>query len=151
MNKIHALIHRLHSHNVGVLLVRLAVGIVFIHAGWLKLQAIDMVVAGFAAGGIPAWLAYFVSYAEFICGILLIVGIFVRYAGIILSIIMIVAALKVHLVNGYGMQNNGVEYVLLLLMCSLALVTFGAGRFSLAACLRKYNQKKAQVVQTAQI
>lgn len=67
----------------------------------------------------------------------MLIGIFVRYAGIILAIIMFVAITKVHWANGYGMANNGYEYTLGLFLLSLAMVTFGAGAYSLARYLRK--------------
>lgn len=137
MQKIHAMIHRLHNPDAGILFLRIAIGLVFVHAGWLKLGNMDMIVAGFGAAGIPAGLAYLVAYSEFICGIAMLSGLFVRYAGIILSIIMIVAITKVHLPHGYGLQGGGYEYTLTLLLCSLAMVTFGAGAYSVARMLRK--------------
>ncbi len=144
MQKIHALIHRLHNPDFGILLVRIVLGLAFMHAGWFKITHVDMIVGGFAMMGIPAVLAYFVTYAEFVCGLLMIIGIFVRYAGIVLASIMVVAIAKVHFPNGYGMMNGvlegkggGYEYVLALLLLSVAMVTFGAGAYSLARVLKK--------------
>jgi putative oxidoreductase len=143
MNKIHAFMHRLDNKDAGILLVRLMIGIVFVHAGWLKLTDMDMVVGGFAMAGIPKFLAYFVSYFEFLGGLALILGIFSRYVGVVLAVIMAVATVLVHFPNGYGMQNGGYEYTLALFLGALALVTFGSGRYSLAGCLKK--RKSAQV------
>jgi putative oxidoreductase len=137
MQKIHAAVHRLHNPDLGILLVRLALGIVFVHAGWLKVGSMDMVLASFGSMGIPAALAYFVAYAELIGGALLIVGFLVRYVGLVLAAIMLVATFMVHLPNGYGAQNNGYEYTLTLLFLSLAMVTFGSGAYSLARCCRR--------------
>src|SRR3990167_6939903 len=102
MKSIHTMIHRLHNSDLWILFVRIALGVVFINAGWLKLGAMDMVIAGFGAVGIPAVLAYVVAYAELLSGLVLILGIFVRYAGIVLATIMLVAIVKVHFVNGFG-------------------------------------------------
>jgi putative oxidoreductase len=144
MQKIHAMIHRFHNPDLGILLVRVALGLVFIHSGWLKIMNMDMALAGFASMGFSAGIAYFVTYAEFIGGILLIAGFLVRYVGIILAVIMAVATLKVHLPNGYGMTNGlleggagGYEYTLGLFLLSLAMVTFGAGAYSLARMMRR--------------
>ena len=121
----------LQNSNLGLLLLRLAIGIVFVHAGWLKVTDMDMVVTGFASIGIPSALAYIVAYVELIGGIAIILGICVRVSGILLAIIMLVAILKVTWANGYGMQNMGYEYTLLLMLASLAIATLGAGAYSL--------------------
>src|SRR5262245_12758289 len=105
MNKIHDLIHKCHNPNLGIFLIRLALGAVFIHAGYGKLQMLSEVVAGFGSMGIPAWLAYVVAYSEFLGGIAMILGIFVRYFGVILAIIMLVAFWKVHLPNRFSIAN----------------------------------------------
>ncbi|MEK7095238.1 MAG: DoxX family protein [Patescibacteria group bacterium] len=127
MNKF---INRLQNADLGIFFIRLAIGIVFVHAGWLKLSDMDMAVTGFAAGGMPAFLAYLVAYGEFIGGILLILGLWVRYAAIVIGIIMIVAIFKVHLVNGFGMSKGGFEYPLVLLLGALSIITLGEGKYS---------------------
>jgi putative oxidoreductase len=136
MNKIHELIHRLNNPNMGILFIRLALAAVFINAGWFKVSNLEMVVGGFGEAGIPAFLAYVVSYGEFIGGIALLLGIFARYFGILLSIIMAVAIAKVHFVNGFNLQNGGYEYVLVLLLGAMAMVTFGSGKYSVAGWLK---------------
>lgn len=137
MNKIHTLIHKLHSTDAASLFIRIAVGVVFIYAGWFKIQNMEMVVGGFATVGIPAALAYFVAYAEFISGIAVLIGIFVRYFSILIAIIMVVAFFKVHLANGFSMANGGYEYVFVLFFSALALLTLGAGKYSLAGFLKR--------------
>jgi len=67
----------------------------------------------------------------------MIVWLFVRYAGILIDIVMIVVILKVHLANGYGLAEGGYEYTLTLLLAALAVVTLGAGKYSLAGWFRK--------------
>lgn len=136
MTSIHRVLHRFHNHDAGIFLVRLALAAAFIHAGWLKVTNIDMVVTGFASIGLTAFFAYLVAYCELIAGLAFLVGIFVRYAGVVTSIIMIVAISKVHLANGFGLQNGGYEYTLILLCLSLAMITFGAGAYSWARLLR---------------
>ncbi len=131
MNKINTLINSLHNHDIGLLLIRLAVGITFVMAGWFKLNNIDMVIEGFGKMGLVPIFAYIVSLVEFLGGIAMILGIAVRYAGILISIVMIVAIVKVHLPMGYSLQNNGYEYVLVLLLAALAVTTLGAGKYSL--------------------
>lgn len=136
MKKLHEISHRLHNADLAILFVRIALGVAFIYAGWGKIQNIDFVVQMFGSLGIPAFLAYFVSYVELIGGFLVLIGIFVRYTSFFLSAIMIVAILKVHLPNGFGLQNNGYEFVFILLCLSLAMITYGSGNYSLAGYLR---------------
>lgn len=131
MNKINQIMKRLHSPSFASLFIRVAIGLVFINSGWFKVANIDAIVGFFGMMGIPPFLTYIVSYAEFIGGILFILGLFVRYVGVVTSIIMLVALIKVHLPNGYHLANNGYEYVLVLLLCSLAMITLGAGKYSI--------------------
>ncbi|TAK56850.1 DoxX family protein [Patescibacteria group bacterium] len=137
MNKINAYVERLHNPDLAILLLRIALGVVFINAGWMKITNIDMVITGFAQAGIPMVLAYFVAYAEFIGGIALVLGFAVRYFAIILAIIMAVAIFKAHLANGYSLQNGGYEYVLVLFLGAVSLVTSGSGQYSVARFCKK--------------
>jgi putative oxidoreductase len=75
------------------LVARLVVGEIFMIAGWGKLQNIDAMIENFSSWGIPFphILTPFTSGAEFVCGILLILGLFTRISAGILGVIMIVA------------------------------------------------------------
>ena len=137
MKTLHTLVHRLHNPDAGILFIRIALAAVFIYAGWFKVHNMAMVVSGFGAAGIPASLAYFVAYAELVCGLLMLIGLFARYAGILLAIIMLVAIVKVHGANGFSLVNSGYEYVLVLLLASLSIVTTGSGAYSVARMLKK--------------
>lgn len=132
MNSIHTAIHRLHNPDLGILLIRLALGMVFISSGWMKVTNLEGAVAFFGTLGIPALLAYLVAYIELVGGIAFILGVLVRYFGILTAIIMAVAISKVHWASGFDPSKGGYEYVLVLLLASLALVTLGAGEYSLA-------------------
>jgi putative oxidoreductase len=74
--------------------------------------------------------------AEFIGGLLLIVGLMVRPAALILAMTMIVAIATVHWQNGLFMSNNGYEFGLALLVVSAGLVLRGAGSFSVDRALQ---------------
>lgn len=75
------------------LAARLIVGEVFMTAGWGKLQNLDAMIKNFTSWGIPFphILTPFTSGAEFVCGILLMLGLFTRISAGILGVIMIVA------------------------------------------------------------
>ena len=114
------------------LLARLIIGAVFIQTGWLKLHNLGEVAEFFRSLGIPAAQiqAPFVAGVEFVCGILVLFGVFTRLATLPLIATMIVAILtaKVRTFTGpldlFGIQEF--DYIVLL----LTLFVFGAGPVS---------------------
>jgi putative oxidoreductase len=95
-------------------------------AGWMES-------IGLAPGLLMAVLS---GSAEFVGGLLLIVGLLVRPAALVLAVTMLVAIVSVHLDNGLFMSNNGYEFGLALLVISIALVIRGAGSFSIDSSLQ---------------
>jgi putative oxidoreductase len=89
-------------------------------AGWMES-------IGLTPGLLMATLA---GSAEFIAGLLLIVGLLTRPAALVLAATMVVAIVTVHLQNGLFMSNNGYEFSLALLVISVGLVFRGAGSLS---------------------
>lgn len=92
---------------LGPLALRLYLAPIFIYAGWKKIVGIDDTIAWFGNSewglGLPfpellGWLA---SLTEFGGGIALLLGLGVRLFSIPLLITMIVAAVSVHLENGW--------------------------------------------------
>lgn len=136
MQNIHALVHRLHNPDAGMLLLRIAVALVFIQHGWMKLSGMEGTVGFFAMLGFPAFLAYFVAWSEVLGGIALLIGIFSRYVGILFTIIMAVAIVKVHWQNGFSVRDGGYEFALVLMLCSMAIAAFGSGAYSFARYLK---------------
>ena len=135
MKSIHDLIHHFHDPDLGILLVRLALAPVFIYSGLFKLGSMTDTIRFFHLLGFSPFLAYFVAWSEFLGGLAFLLGIFSRYAGILLDIIMIVAV-KVTFGHGYSLATGGYQFGLALLFLSLAMVTFGSGKYSLAYLIR---------------
>jgi putative oxidoreductase len=75
------------------LAARISVGLVFVSAGWGKLQNLERVTEFFRSLGIPApeLQAPFVAATEFSCGLLLVAGLATRFAAVPLAITMLVA------------------------------------------------------------
>jgi putative oxidoreductase len=75
------------------LAVRLVVGSVFLWTGWQKLQILPRMTENFRSWGIPApeIMTPFVSGVEFVCGILILLGLLTRFAAVPLMIVMVVA------------------------------------------------------------
>lgn len=129
--------NRFDHPDIGILLIRIALGIVFIYAGWSKITNIDTAVVGFAAIGIPGPLTYLVAATEFLGGIAVLSGLFVRFAAFAIAVVMFVATTFVHLSNGFSVSAGGYEYTLVLMLVSLALALFGAGKYSLGNLVAK--------------
>ncbi len=86
--------------------------------------------------GIPAEMQFFIALAEFVPGILLIIGILTRISASILSIIMLGAIFHVkHASNLTG--QGGYELELLLLISVLSIIVVGPGRVSLSDFVKK--------------
>ena len=95
-------------------------------AGWMTSIGLEpgLLMASMAGG------------AEFIGGLLLIVGLLVRPAALMLAVTMVVAIVTVHLPNGLFLANNGYEFGLALLAVSIGLVLRGAGSLSVDSVLQ---------------
>ena len=115
-----------HSPRLGLFVIRLVAGAIFIFHGVSKLSDMHGTVAFFASLGFGAFLAWAVALIELLGGISLILGIFTKVFGALLSAIMIVAILKVTLHMGFA-QSEG---ALMLLAASVSVLFSGCGRYS---------------------
>jgi putative oxidoreductase len=127
------------AEDLGPLLMRIGVGVVFAWHGWLKLDGGVGNFAGFLgtlnvpAPEIVAWLTV---VAEGIGGLLLIVGLLTRYVSLSLIAVMIGAILTVKVDVGFIVQNGaGAELDVALLAGLFGLLFIGAGRLSLDAVI----------------
>src|SRR5581483_1866627 len=118
----------------GMATLRVVVGAVLMAHGAQKLFGFGIAgTAGFFAhAGLPVPLlsAVLSIGAEFLGGLLLIVGLFTRPAAAVIAFNMLVAVLVVHLKNGF-FAPTGFEYPLTLMFANIALVLTGAGAFAL--------------------
>lgn len=114
----------------GLLALRVSAGLIFISAGWMKLNNLDMVAGGFDKMGIPlaTFFAWVVALLEFVGGIALVAGLWVQFFAWPLAFIMLVALLTAHrtgpFMDAYGPFS--------LLGSLLALGTLGGGKCQLA-------------------
>ena len=115
---------------LGLLVLRVALGLIFLTHGYPKLTRSAMAIQGmFVQHGLPAQLVYVAGVLETFGGVLLILGLFARPAALLLAIEMGVAIVKVH--SGHGiMALHEYEFPLALGTSCLALATVGAGALS---------------------
>jgi putative oxidoreductase len=122
---------------VGLLLLRLAVGAVFVAHGWNHVFGGGKIAGtgrwfdslGMRPGIIHAWTA---SLTELGAGVLLILGLLTPLAGAGVVGVMLVAWVTNHRKNGFFIfrPGEGYEYVMVLTFCGLLFGATGGGRFS---------------------
>jgi uncharacterized membrane protein YphA (DoxX/SURF4 family) len=113
-----------HDKSIGLLILRIIIGGIFIMAGWAKVSNMDATVAMFASMGFGTFLTYVASYVELLGGISLVVGYGSKIASALLSVVMIVAI--------YKLRNMGMAAVmppLAILGATLALFFTGSGKY----------------------
>jgi len=116
---------------LALLLMRCALGIIFIFHGFPKLfgQTASFQQL-FTRVGLPASFVYISGVLELFGGALLIVGLFARAVGLLLTVEMGVAIWKVHLARGI-LSVKDYEFPLTLAVAAFMLATVGAGAISL--------------------
>jgi putative oxidoreductase len=116
---------------LGLLALRLVLGIIFFSHGYPKLAHQGGGMQGFfVQHGLPGYFVYISGTLEVFGGLLLVLGLFTRGAALLLAIEMAVAIWKVHSGGGYlAVQNY--EFPLAVLTACFALATVGAGTISL--------------------
>lgn len=127
---------------LGIAILRVIVGIVFVSHGGQKLFVYHFagVARNFAALGIPApeVAAVAVTLVEFLGGLMLILGLFTRWAALLLAVDMTVALVAAHIKHGFWLPY-GIEYPLILLAVNIALALSGPGA---AALDQKLNRNR---------
>lgn len=121
-------------HDIAHFGIRIAVGTIFIVHG---LGKFDPGFVGFLNQiGLPAEMQLLIALAEFVSGILLIVGILTRISASILSIIMLGAIFHVkHAAHLTG--QGGYEFELVILAGVLTMIVAGPGRASISHIIKK--------------
>jgi putative oxidoreductase len=114
---------------LGLLVLRLALGIIFISHGYPKLTHPNGMHGSFVQHGLPGYFVTVAGVLEVFGGGLLILGFLTRIAALLLAIEMAVAIWKVHSAGGYLAVHN-YEFPLALAAACFALATVGAGRAS---------------------
>src|SRR5436309_16105523 len=121
-------------------LARLCLGLVFFNSGWGKLHGLPDVIEYFRSLGIPApeIQAPFAAGTEFVCGLLLLLGLFTRVATVPLMVTMIVAILtaKKDELEGISSLFTFIEYLYILLLVYLGVN--GPGPLSLDRVLVRF-------------
>jgi len=125
--------------NIGLLMIRLVIGLLFIGHGAQKLFGWF---SGYGLKGTGGWfesigmkpgvtIALIAGLAELIGGIMFALGLLTPVAGILIAGTMAMAIIKVHAPNGIWATSNGYEYNLTLLVVAISVVLTGPGKYAL--------------------
>jgi putative oxidoreductase len=116
---------------MALLLLRWALGVIFVYHGWPKLFGkTEAFMASFEGMGLPAWTVYVAGIIELFGGGLLVAGFYTRLAALMLTLHMCVAMWKFNLAEGV-LALREYEFPLSLLAGAFALAATGAGAISL--------------------
>ena len=129
--------------NIGLLFLRLAVGLTLAAHGTQKLfgwfggpglsaTGQFFTVLGFPPGRRHALMA---ALGETLGGVLLALGLATPAAVAVVVSVMLVAVVTVHLSKGFFAQNGGYEYAFVLAVAALTLAFTGPGSFSIDALI----------------
>jgi putative oxidoreductase len=119
----------------GAMLLRLILGVVYIMHAYLAVIVLGpagmidyQVKNGIPFPEIGAW---YLILAHGLGGICLALGLFTRWAALANVPVMLGALVFVHLKSGFWAYKGGYEYVLVLLVATLAVAMIGGGALSL--------------------
>ncbi|MEO5942606.1 MAG: DoxX family protein [Ferruginibacter sp.] len=117
------------AFNTAMLVLRLTLGIMIMHHGYEKLTNFNQ-----TAGFMPSLFgmsntisAALVIFAEFFCGLFVVIGLFTRLATIPIIITLCVALFKVHNAHVFAEGERAVIYI----GGFIVLLLVGAGRVSI--------------------
>jgi putative oxidoreductase len=124
--------------DLGLLIIRLVIGITFIGHGAQKLFGWF---GGYGPKGTGGWLesigikpgvlmAVLVGLFELVGGLLFASGVFLPVGAALIVVTMIGAILKVHGSNGYWVDKGGIEYPFVLIAVVVGIALIGAGSYS---------------------
>jgi len=129
--------------SMGLLLIRVVIGVIFAAHGAQKLFGWF---GGFGPKGTGGWMeslgikpgvaaAVAAGLVELLGGLAFAAGLFTPIAAVLLSLTMVMAIVKVHAPNGFWNTAGGYEFNLILIVVLIGIALTGAGSYSLDALL----------------
>jgi putative oxidoreductase len=130
-------------NDIGLLILRLVLGLVFVgHGsqkmfGWFGGSGLKATTGWMGKMGFrPAWFwGLMAALTEFGGGVLLALGLLSPFGSLGIIAAMLIAIVKVHWSKGFWNGKGGIEFPLINLAAALALGLLGAGAYSLDSAL----------------
>ena len=128
-NTINSLSRFWYQRSLGLLLIRVATGFIFLEHGWSKIHNVGMVSGMMVHMGVvaPSFFGPFISWLEVLGGLMMIFGILTRPVAVALGIEMLFAIF----LTGFGHGLGAHDLELMLMASSFGIALAGSGRFSL--------------------
>jgi len=114
--------------DVALLLIRVAIGAVFLAHGADKFSDMSSTVDFFASIHLSAFWAYLLSTVEVVGALAMLVGVLTNWAGIILATEMLFLTFLVQWTQGFA---GGYEFDLALFLSAVAISLSGSGKYAL--------------------
>ena len=130
------------ARNVGLLILRIAIGTMLIHHGYEKTADINNFADAFVRPiGIPFPIlaSYIAAYSEIYGSWLLIAGLFTRFAA--LSIVGTIGVAIYHAIVTAGFNIYLLELLILYMGGALCILLIGSGDFAIDKLLNKFGIK----------
>ena len=113
--------------HIGLLIMRVALGGIFVAHGWSKFQGMEQTIGFFTSLGLGAFWAYVVSTIELVGGILVILGLWTSIASVLLALVM---------VGAYGLVKSKLPFMageidMALFALAIGIATAGPGKYAL--------------------
>ncbi|MDR4888326.1 DoxX family protein [Fredinandcohnia sp. QZ13] len=138
------------KNEIGALILRITLGILFLIHGIVKFQGgIENTVGWFESINIPGFMAYVVALLEVIGGIALIIGFATRLVSILFALLMVGATITAKLPVGLlgNGQMAGYELDLAFLAISVYLAINGSKLLSISRLL--FNEDSNEIKRAA--
>ena len=121
-------------HDISHFGLRLAIGAVFIVAGFAKFD--PSVAAYLPQIGLPTELQYLFALEEFVPGIFIVVGVLTRISASVLSLVMLGVIFYINK-SWHFVEPDGIALPVLLLAGSIVIITIGPGKISISHLVKK--------------
>lgn len=126
--------------DIGALILRVVLGLIFLAHGLVKFQdGLAHTATSFSEIGVPGWMAYAVAWLELVGGIALILGLGTRIFALLIALFMLGAIVKVKLAAGFV---SGYELDLALLAIAIHLVLYGQHRYAIDRLITRGDYRK---------
>jgi len=129
---------------LALLVMRFALGVIFIFHGYPKLIHIRESMQAFIHMGFPSYFAYIAGILEVFGGAMLIVGLFTRVAALLLACEMGVALWRVHMLFSRPMAVDSYQFPLSLAAGAFVLAAVGAGLISIDQAIFRDGKKSSR-------
>lgn len=115
------------NKDLGLLIIRLGIAIIFAYAGYMKLAHVDQMAGFFSSLGLPVFMVYVVGGLEVLGALAMVLGYMTKVMGAILSIILVVAIILVKAKMGFV----AAEIDIMALAATLGIALIGPGAWAI--------------------